>query len=85
MRIEPKSTFDLGDTVVCRLKDRIDLARTLGFQIRNEWLDGAESTWCEVGGTKILFIDLSQTAADQLSQVNDAIESCAGKSFRRAA
>ena len=61
------------DTIVQRLKKRIQQAKSLGFEIRNEWLDGLESTWCELGGVQILFLDLSKNAAEQLDQVNEAI------------
>lgn len=62
-----------NETTVQRLKIRIQLAKGLGFQIRNEWLDGLESTWCELGGVKILFLDLSKNATEQLEQVDAAI------------
>lgn len=61
------------ESIVQRLKTRIAEAKSLGFQIRNEWLDGLESTWCELGGVKILFLDLSISAAEQLQQVDAAI------------
>ncbi len=61
------------DTIVQRLQKRIQQAKSLGFEIRNEWLDGLESTWCELGGVPILFLDLSKNAAEQLDQVNEAI------------
>ncbi len=83
MRMENAPQTSLAqNTTVDRLKERVHLAKTLGFQIRNDWLDGPDSTWCEVAGVKILFIDLSQPVADQLDCVNEAIETCAGKAFR---
>ncbi len=59
--------------IVQRLNHRIEQAKVLGFEIRTEWLDGMESTWCELGGTKILFLDLSKSAVEQLDQVEQAI------------
>lgn len=63
-----------SETIIQRLKVRIEHARDLGFQVRNEWLDGLDSPWCELGGVRILFIDLSRNAHEQLDQVNAAID-----------
>ena len=64
-------TMDMN--VVARLKRRIDDARSLGFKIRMEPLDGEQATWCEIGGVPTLFVDLSQTAAEQLQQLDEAL------------
>ena len=61
------------ENIVQRLNHRIEQAKGLGFEIRTEWLDGMESTWCELGGTKILFLDVSKNAVEQLDQVDKAI------------
>ena len=63
-------------TIVKRLQHRIDVAKAMGFEVRNEWLDGPETTWCELRGVKILFLDLSQSATEQLEQVEQAISAC---------
>ncbi len=59
--------------VVARLKRRIEDARSLGFKVRMEALDGEQATWCEIGGVPTLFVDLSQTAAEQLQQLDEAL------------
>lgn len=59
--------------VVSRLKRRVDDARRLGFKVRMEPLDGQQATWCEIAGVPTLFIDLSQTAAEQLRQLNETL------------
>ncbi len=59
--------------VVARLKQRIDDARRMGFRVRMEPLDGEEATWCEIAGVPTLFIDLAQTAAEQLRQLDEAL------------
>lgn len=60
--------------VVTRLKRRIDDARALGFKVRMEPLDGEQATWCEIAGVPNLFIDLSQTAAEQLQQLDETLK-----------
>ncbi len=47
-------------------------ATALGYRIRQEWLDGGGGL-CEYGGQRWIFIDLSQTAAEQLEQVLQAL------------
>ena len=65
-------TVDMN--VVARLRRRIDDARSLGFKVRLEPLDGEQATWCEIAGIPTLFVDLSQTAAEQLQQLNEALD-----------
>ena len=65
----------MDENVVARLKRRMDEARLLGFKVRMEPLDGEQATWCEIGGVPTLFVDLSQTAAEQLHQVDEALAS----------
>lgn len=65
----------IDENVVTRLKHRIDEARSLGFKVRMEPLDGEQATWCEIAGVPTLFVDLSQSAAEQLQQVNEALSS----------
>ena len=63
------------ENVVVRLRGRIDDARTLGFKVRMEALDGEQATWCEIAGVPTLFVDLSQTAAEQLQQLEETLAS----------
>jgi hypothetical protein len=51
------------------LEEGIQVARALGYQVRHEWLDGSGGGACEFSGGRWLFLDLSQTAAEQLEQV----------------
>ena len=62
-----------SQNVVSRLKRRVDDARRLGFKVRMEPLDGQQATWCEIAGIPTLFIDLSQTATEQLRQLNETL------------
>ena len=61
------------DNVVVRLKQRLAKARASGFKVRTEMLEGEQATWCEIGGVPTLFVDLSQTAAEQLQQVEETL------------
>ena len=68
----PASSTD--QNVVTRLRSRLNDARGLGFRVRMEPLDGEQATWCVIGGVPTLFVDLSQTAAEQLQQVNESLK-----------
>ncbi|TWU40752.1 hypothetical protein [Novipirellula artificiosorum] len=61
------------ENVIERLKRRTNDARTLGFQVRTEYLDGEQATWCMIGKQKTIFMDLSQTAAEQLRQLDESL------------
>lgn len=65
------------ENVVARLKARLSAARSLGFKVRMELLDDEQASWCEIGGVPTLFVDLSQTAAEQLKQVEETLASYA--------
>lgn len=62
--------------VVARLTKRIREARAMGFQIRQEFLGDQPGSWCEIGGRKIIFLDSSHSAVDQLSTLDEAILNC---------
>lgn len=62
-----------SDNVVARLQQRLIDARQAGLEVRLELLDGQQATWCEIAGSPTLFVDLSQTAAEQLQQVDEAV------------
>lgn len=61
------------ETMIERLRRQTLFARSLGFRVRGEWLDGQQATWCEVGGMKVLFVDLSLSVAEQLEQVESSL------------
>ena len=61
--------------VVQRLAERIAQAKRIGFQVRSELLDGAPATWCVLGSQKVIFLDLSHSASEQLLQLNEVLES----------
>jgi hypothetical protein len=55
-----------------RLELALDQARKLGFQIRQEWLETGGGV-CEFRGQRWLFVDLSQSAVEQLELVREAL------------
>lgn len=53
------------------------IARNHGFEIRGEPLGGEGSTWCEIRGRRILFLDLSQPAAEQAIAIQEILDATA--------
>ncbi len=53
----------------------VDAARTAGFEVREEVLDGAGGGHCVVRGKKCLLLDITQSHHEQLSDVMDALRS----------
>lgn len=49
-------------------------ARSMGFTVREEWLDGQCGGACEIRGKRTLFIDLALSPREQLEQVLEALE-----------
>ena len=66
-----------AENIVQRLRRRTREAKAMGFRIRTEWLDDQQASWCEIGGVKTLFIDLSQSASEQLQQLEESLASFA--------
>jgi len=62
-----------ADNVVSRLRQRLHDARATGFKVRMEVLDDEQASWCVISGVLTLFVDLSQTAAEQLQQVEETL------------
>ncbi|TWT55896.1 hypothetical protein [Allorhodopirellula solitaria] len=72
---------DLSDrpdeNVLQRLNRMAKIARNHGFEIRGEPLGGAGSTWCEIRGRRVLFLDVSQPAAEQALAIREIIDETA--------
>ena len=60
------------NNVVERLRRRTEDARRLGFHVRCELLD-FEPTWCVIGEKAVIFLDLTQTASEQLQQLDEIL------------
>jgi len=53
-------------------EESLQIARALGYQIRQEWLDGSGGA-CQFGGQRWIFIDLSLATTEQLDQLVTAL------------
>ena len=66
------------DNVVSRLRQRLHDARSRGFKVRMEVLNDEQASWCVISGVLTLFVDLSQTAAEQLQQLEETLHAHQG-------
>jgi len=55
------------------LDEALNVAKTLGYRIRQEWLDGQGGGLCEFGGKLWFFLDLSQTSTEQLASILEVL------------
>ena len=55
----------------------VELARRIGFEIREEWLDGTGAGACEIRGQRILFVDQSLPPMDRLVQIAHSLRGLA--------
>jgi len=67
----------MAENVLDRLKRMTRIARQHGFDVRGEPLDGAGCGWCEIRGQRVLFLDLSQPASEQISAIREILEAAA--------
>jgi hypothetical protein len=58
---------------VAMLKEALDTARRLGYEVRQDWLGGDGGGHCLVRGRKWLLLDVAQSADEQLDVVADAL------------
>ena len=56
------------------LEEALGLAMNSGFEVRQEWLNENGGGACRIGQKRILFVDLSLTANEQLEQVVDSLK-----------
>ena len=61
--------------VLQRLQQSLRAARRAGFEIRSEWLGGETAGWCEFGGKRWIFVDLSLPVIEQIAQIEGALAS----------
>lgn len=57
------------------LRRSLQLAESIGYGVRHEWLGGSGGGACEFGGRKWLFVDLALSVPEQLDQVATALRS----------
>ena len=51
----------------------VEAARTAGYDVREEVLEGAGGGHCTIRGKKCLLLDMTQTHREQLNDVLDAL------------
>lgn len=56
-----------------RLRRVLKTAQRRGYAIRFESLEGLGTNWCEIAGRITLFVDSSQTAAEQHAAVKEIL------------
>jgi len=64
---------DIHANVVQRLHAKLKGARSQGFNVRMEIFDDEQASWCVIAGVPTIFIDQSQTAAEQLRQIDETL------------
>jgi len=55
------------------LQEAVEVAKRLGYEVRQDWLGGNGGGHCLVRGRKWLLLDLAQTPDEQLDVVADAL------------
>jgi hypothetical protein len=55
------------------LAQALNVAESLGYGIRHEWLGGGTGGVCEIAGKRWLFVDLALNPLEQLDQVATAL------------
>jgi hypothetical protein len=60
------------------LQEAVEVARRLGYEVRQDWLGGDGGGHCLVRGRKWLLLDVAQTADEQLEVVAEALRGEAG-------
>jgi hypothetical protein len=55
------------------LEQALDLARRLGYTIRQEWLAGSGGGGCELKGQKLFFLDLDLSPVEQFDLVLETL------------
>jgi hypothetical protein len=63
----------VSGNIVDRLKIALHRAKQIGYAVRMEPLGGRGTTWCEINGRVYLFVDLSQSASEQLTDVESIL------------
>lgn len=55
------------------LKEALDTARRLGYEVKQDWLGGNGGGHCLVRGRKWILLDVAQSAEEQLGIVLEAL------------
>ncbi|MDZ4852708.1 MAG: hypothetical protein SGI77_25745 [Pirellulaceae bacterium] len=63
------------DNSVELLEHAISYAKSHGFRVRSEGLDGIPGGYCRIGNNPFIFLDQSTTAAQQLTEIMRVLQS----------
>jgi hypothetical protein len=55
------------------LQEALATARSLGFEVRQDWLGGNGGGHCLVRGRKLVLLDIAQSTEEQLDVVAEAL------------
>ncbi len=55
------------------LREALQAASGLGYQVRQEWLGGSGGGGCEIKGRRWMFLDLALSPAEQLDLVVETL------------
>ena len=55
------------------LHQAIEIAGSLGYEVREEWLGSAGGGSCEYGGKKWIFLDLAYNPVEQFEQIGEVL------------
>lgn len=69
----PQSTP--APNVAQRLAQAIGTAKEMGFEVRKVVFSDQVPGWCQIGTKKILFLDLTASTSEQLTQIDEIIAS----------
>lgn len=67
-----ESTPTSESTLTQRLNEFVERAKQMGYEIRQEVLDGQGAAVCQIKGKPCLFLDLSSGPAEQLEAIKQA-------------
>ena len=66
----------MSSTVLDRQRRLIRLAQRGGFEVRCE-PTGRGTSWCELRGRSVLFVDTAQTATEQCEAIREVLQASA--------
>jgi len=55
------------------VRDLVDMARRMGYEIREEWLGGSGCSICELRGKTVVFIDAACSPQEQWEQLREVL------------
>lgn len=66
------------------LENRIELLKSLGYEIHYDWFGGTGGGACQIGNRRCLFLDLALGPLDHLRTANELLETLQQHQLPRA-